>query len=155
MNNRTLDLAMSVFLLLFGSWVVVVAFGLGIWSPIGPASGFFPLAAGLLIALLSLVNIGRAAMGKATLTEQTSWTEFVPIIGIILLIGLYLLSVPFLGMFAPLPVFLVLLSLSIGWRTESGWLLRITGGAFVFSILTYFVFKEFLGMLIPKGPFGF
>jgi len=155
MSNHVLDLAVSVALVLFGGCVIIGALGLGIWSPIGPAAGFFPLAGGLLLATLSLANFFRAFRRIETVNGTTARRDVLPIAGVIVLVAGYLGSIEFLGMFTPLPVFLVLLSLCVTWRTDARWLASIGGGAVLFSVVCYFVFKEFLGMLVPAGPLGF
>jgi len=155
MSNHILDLTVSVVLFLFGGWIIVGAFGLGIWSPIGPTAGFFPLAGGLLLAALSLANSLRAYRRIETVSGTTARRDVLPIAGVIVLVVGYLGSIEFLGMFTPLPIFLVLLSLCVTWRTDGRWLASISGGAVLFSVVCYFVFKEFLGMLVPAGPLGF
>jgi hypothetical protein len=146
---------MSVFLFLLGGWIVIGAFGLGIWSPIGPAAGFFPLAGGLLLAVLSLASLSRAARGLDVPTGKTALRDIAPIASVVVLAAAFLGAVEFVGMFASLPFFLVLLSLCVQWRTDARWLASISAGAVVFSVICYFVFKQFLGMLVPAGPLGF
>jgi hypothetical protein len=154
MSNRSLELAIAAFLFVLGMAIMVGALGLGVWSPIGPASGSFPMAGGLLLTGLSAVNFVRALrleVGPGKLRGR----DALSIAGVVAAIAVYLGVVDFLGMFLPLPFLLVLLSLCVTWRTDPKWLLSMFAGAVVFSIGCYFVFKVFLRMLIAPGPFGF
>jgi hypothetical protein len=155
MSNRTLDLAMAAFLFFLGIGIILGATELGVWSPIGPTAGTFPMAGGLLLSILSIFNFVRALRGIEVVKGAIRGRDALSIAGVVVVIAVYLLLVDSLGMFLTLPFFLVLLSLCVEWRTDPKWLLSLFAGSVVFSIGCYFVFKVFLRMLIPPGPFGF
>ena len=155
MTNHSLDLAMATFLFFLGIGIMLGAAGLGVWSPIGPTSGSFPMAGGILLSILSVVNFVRALRQIEVVSGSLRGRDAVSIAGVVLVVAVYLGLVDSLGMFLTLPFFLVLLSLCVTWRTDAKYLLSLFAGSVVFSIGCYFVFKEFLRMLIPPGPFGF
>lgn len=155
MSNRSLDLAMAVFLFFLGIAITLGAVGLGVWSPIGPTSGTFPMAGGLLLGVLSVVNFVRALRQFEVVPGRLRGRDALSIAGVVVVVAVYLAVVDSLGMFLPLPFFLVLLSLCVTWRTDAKYLLSLFAGSVVFSVGCYFVFKVFLRMLIAPGPFGF
>lgn len=155
MAKTQLDIVVSVLLILFGAWVLSGAFSYGITSNIGPGSGLFPLIAGALILGLSLVNLFRTIKGSEQLEGDVALREIVPTLFIFCLAIAYLWSVDFLGIFLPLPVFLVLVSLSVHWRVEPLWLAGIGLGAIAFSALCYLIFAVALSVPVPRGPLGF
>jgi len=155
MSNRTLDLAMATFLFFLGIGIVLGATELGVWSPIGPTAGSFPMAGGLLLSILSIVNFVRALRRIEVVSGMLRGRDALSIAGVVVVIAVYLALVDSLGMFLTLPFFLVLMSLCVTWRTDVKYLASMFAGSIVFTIGCYYVFKVFLRMLIPPGPFGF
>ena len=155
MTNHTLDLTMAAFLFFLGIGIIVGATGLEVWSPIGPTSGSFPMAGGLLLSVLSVVNFVRALRQIEVVRGNLRGRDALSIAGVVVVVAVYLALVDSLGMFLTLPFFLVLLSLCVTWRTDAKYLLSLFAGSVVFSIGCYFIFKVSLRMLIPPGPFGF
>ena len=155
MTNHSLDLAMATFLFFLGIGIMLGAAGLGVWSPIGPTSGSFPMAGGVLLSVLSVVNFVRALRQIEVVSGSLRGRDALSIAGVVVVIAVYLGLVDSLGMFLTLPFFLVLMSLCVTWRTDAKYLLSLFAGSVVFSVGCYFVFKVFLRMLIPPGPFGF
>ena len=155
MSNHTLDLTMAAFLFFLGIGIVLGAVGLGVWSPIGPTAGSFPMAGGLLLSVLSVVNFVRALRRIEVVSGTLRSRDALSIAGVVVVVAVYLALVDSLGMFLTLPFFLVLMSLCVTWRTDAKYLLSMFAGSIVFSIACYYVFKVFLRMLIPPGPFGF
>jgi len=150
-----LDIVVAGFFTLFGLWVTVEAFRYGLTSNIGPGSGLFPFIAGSLMTFLSVANLVRALNGSEALKDYVAMQEIVPILAISGLGLFYLWLSRFLGVFLPLPFFLVSVSLCVEWRPEARWIMSILAAAVAFSALCYLVFVRALNVPIPRGPFGF
>lgn len=163
-ETAKLDIVASALFFLFGSWVIIQAFNYGIVSDIGPDAGTFPLMAGTFIAIFSVLNIVRTIRrfrgidaseeGVRTGHDAVHLTELIRIAIIVLLIAGYVAVFKSLGAFLPLPFLMLGISLTVHWRTDIKWLLTFVGISVVFTIVCYFLFAKFLGILLPVGPFG-
>jgi hypothetical protein len=159
MQIARLDLAFSALILGVGIWVLVQAADYGITSDTGPGSGTFPLVAGALISVFSAITLVRALRKRGAQAEaddeRINVAEIARIMAILALIWLYIVALEWLGAFLPLPVLMIAISLVIHWRTDPRWLATLVGIAVSFSVACYFIFKVFLRVLLPEGPFGF
>ena len=116
---------------------------------IGP--GFFPLALGVLMALFSLVIFIKSLVHPAkeeTFKRPKSWSGLMVVAGSTLAYGFLL---PYLGLF--LTTFLFSF-----WLFKYGypdrWWMPLGGGAAT-GIITFLVFKVWLGTPFPQGFMGF
>lgn len=159
MQLTRFDIAASVAAALFGAYVIVEAFLYGVTSDTGPGAGTFPLVAGILILLFSVINLVRTLRGAMPAALRLEGSVRLPEVarvgGTIVLIGLYIACFNALGAFLPLPFLMIGVSLMIHWRTDPRWLVTLVVIAVLFTTACYFVFARFLGLLLPSGPLGF
>lgn len=157
MRLLKLDIAATLVFLAFGIWVLIQAADYGVSSQTGPGSGTFPLVAGLLIAIFSVLNLVRAATGNSPLKQEDALNmrEIQKSVGIIVLIFLYIYAFGYLGAFLPLPFLMIGISLIIHWRVDPRWLAILAAFSLGLTVACYFIFEVFLNVLLPQGPLGF
>lgn len=146
------ETVISVAWLLLGSAVCVYSIQLGLTSPFGPGSGFFPLLAGLVIA--------GAALGLlfAPSSRIPSGTVFWPDFGggrravILLAILVVMLALmPYAGFLLAALLTTPLMLRAVGdcsWRFAAG--VGVSA-----SVGVHALFAVLLGTPLPRGPFGF
>lgn len=159
MQVARLDIAFSIVTLVFGVWILSHALSYGISSDIGPGSGTFPMIAGLFVTLFSAATLVRAVRGRKldpdALQDRVSLAEVARIAGILAMIALYVGLFQLLGAFLSLPLLMIGISLVVEWRIDFRWLAKLTAISVAFTVACYFIFAEFLRVLLPTGPLGF
>lgn len=159
MSLARLDIAFSILTLAFGVWILSHALHYGISSEIGPGSGTFPMIAGLFVTLFSAATLVRAVRERKAASDsaqdRVGLAEIAKIAGILVMIALYVGLFQSLGAFLPLPLLMIGISLVIEWRTDFGWLVKLAVISVAFTVACYFIFADFLRVLLPVGPLGF
>ena len=126
--------------------------------PIGtfqnPGYGLFPLLIGILLSLLSFVlllgSILRNHSGKETLSPSGGQKRRYKVIATVLIMILYALTLDRLGFLFVTFVLLFLLFKAIGQQS-----IRFSlGVAIGVSFISYLLFKVFLSVPLPEGPWG-
>ena len=149
---RRRDLGAAAVLLAFGLVAVSQALGLRLGSAAVPGPGFFPL--GLAFAF-SLVSLGLLVTALRTLPgpappRADAGGRF-KVLGVLGALLLYALTLEWLGF--PLVTFGLLLFFFKALQRQR-WLVAI-GGSLVTSLATYLIFKLWLGVNLPAGPWRF
>lgn len=112
-----------------------------------PGPGFFPLWSGLLLGILSLILLVRSLRSPERLGSIViPWRALILVLGALL--G-YLLFLETLGFVTVTFLFLLLLFRfgKSGWTQSSAWAAIVTS-------LAYALFKFWLRVQLPPGPFG-
>jgi putative tricarboxylic transport membrane protein len=140
-------LSLGLFLSLRWTWPTI-------WSPAGPEEGFFPLLAGMIIAVCSLFIMGRAVRPKirrgveAEAGDDERAANFVKVGSYLLLMALCF------GFFFERVGFLITSAffLFFAFRVveKQDWSKTILVGA-ISTFLAYFLFVYFLGVPLPRG----
>jgi len=146
---RRRDLGAAAVLLVFGLVAVSQARGLKLGSVAAPGPGFFPLGLAIAFSLVSLgllVTAFRTPPGTALPPADAGGR--VKVVGALGALLVYALTLEWLGF--PLATFgLLLFFFKVLQRQR--WLVAI-GGSLVTSLTTYFIFKLWLGVNLPAGP---
>jgi len=149
---RRRDLGAAAVLLVFGLVAVSQARGLKLGSVAAPGPGFFPL--GLAIAF-SLVSLGLLVSAFRTPPETASARADaggrLKVLGALGALLIYALTLEWLGF--PLATFgLLLFFFKVLQRQR--WLVAVAG-SLATSLTTYLIFKLWLGVNLPAGPWRF
>jgi putative tricarboxylic transport membrane protein len=146
------DLGAAAVLLAFGLFALTQARGLRFGTVVAPGPGFFPMC---LAAALCLTSVGlfvqalRAAPGGAV--PSAGGVRHFAVVGTLGSLLLYALVLERLGFL--LATFALLLFFFKALQRQR-WLVAV-GGALATSLLTYLVFRIWLGVNLPGGLWSF
>ena len=129
--------ALNAFWILLGAAAAAYAWTLGVIGPAGPESGLFPLIAALIIMGAGIVLLVGAALGR--------------ILGVVAGLAVMALGMPYLGFAVTGAVTMVILLRTV---EQSSWIASITL-ALVSVAVVMWLFGHVLGMILPRGPWGF
>jgi putative tricarboxylic transport membrane protein len=146
---RRRDLGAAAVLLVFGLVAVSQARGLKLGSVAAPGPGFFPLGLAIAFSLVSLgllVSAFRTPPG--TLPPRADAGGHLKVLGALGALLIYALTLEWLGF--PLATFgLLLFFFKVLQRQR--WLVAVAG-SLATSLTTYLIFKLWLGVNLPAGP---
>jgi putative tricarboxylic transport membrane protein len=150
---RRRDLGAAAALLAFGLFALTQARGLRFGSIAAPGPGFFPL---LLAAAFSLVSVGLLVTAwRMPSGAPRPWggdaSGALKVLGTLVALVVYALVVEPAGF--PLATFALLLFFFKALQGQR-WLVAATG-SLVTSLAIYVVFKAWLGVNLPPGPWRF
>jgi putative tricarboxylic transport membrane protein len=144
---------LNVFWIVLGVATCAYSWSVGITGPMGPGSGFFPALAGLLIAgggsLLLLPGAARVPAARVFWPEGRASSRAV--LTIVVIIGLTIVAIPYLGFLLANLVAMPILVRAIG---KSRWWVAVIVGIVSVGCVSY-LFDTLLGVTLPRGPFGF
>ncbi len=149
-STRTLDLAVSALVFLFGALVVYDSWRIGArWADDGPQSGYFPFYIGLLICGSSVVTFVRAlkdarARGKAFVTVG----QLRMIMSMLIPTAVYVVLIRYLGMYVASTLFI---GLFMVWQGKYGWI-RAALVSVGTSVAFFLLFEVWFHVPLPKGP---
>ena len=149
---RRRELTAAAVLLTFGFFAVTQARGLRFGSVAAPGPGFFPLCLAIALCLAGLgliVQAWRAAPAAAV--ASTAGVRRSAIAGTLGALLVYALVLEWLGF--PLATFALLVFFFRVLQRQS-WLVVVTG-SLATSLLSYLVFKTWLGINLPGGLLRF
>ena len=151
---RRRELAAAAVLLAFGLFAVIQARGLRFGTVAAPGPGFFPLclAAALCLAAVGLiVRAWRAAPAGAPAPTATGSPRRFAVAGTLGALLVYALVLEWLGFL--LATFALLVFFFRALQRQS-WLVVVTG-SLATSLLSYLIFKTWLGINLPGGLLHF
>ncbi len=149
-------MALNLFWVALGLAIVWQALPLGLIGPAGPASGLFPLLAGLLVAgsgtgLLVAGTLRHDVASAEQRAPAASGAAF-RIGGTVAVVALMIAVVPYLGFVLAgvlgLPMLFLIISPAASW-----WLAILVG--LIASAAVHLLFGVLLGTPLPHGPWGF
>jgi len=156
---RRRDLAAAAVLLAFALFAIIKALGLRFGTVAVPGPGFFPLCLAMALCLASIGLIVqtlravpaavRAAPAEAVVSSAGARRSAVA--GTLVSLLIYALVLEWLGFL--LATFALLLFFFRTLQRQS-WLVVVTG-SLATSLLSYLVFKTWLGVNLPGGLLGF
>jgi hypothetical protein len=152
---QRLDIIFSALLIVLGGAIIAYALQYGFIRDGVPGAGMFPMVAGVIITVLSIVNLVRQLRGRLVMEGRIAGVEMLPIVGICVLLFAFVYLSRYLGLLLQLPFVLVIMSYLVEPRRGLAWFARITLISVLFTVFSYFFFQQWLGMLFPAGPFGF
>lgn len=149
---RRYDLMSSLFWLLCSVLIIVGSLRLSVGTMRNPGPGFMPLLIGVLLSVISILlfiqSQKQSGLQKHALWAGTTGWQKVVATGFALLI--YAVALPHLGfLFVTffLMVFLFKAAGEMSWRAS-------LGGAILTTFLFHIVFKVWLKVQLPLGPWG-
>jgi hypothetical protein len=151
---RRRDLGAAAVLLAFGLFALTQARGLRFGSIAAPGPGFFPLCLALAFSLASLgllVIALRAPSGVAPRPAGGDVSGSVKVVGTLGSLLVYALVLERVGFL--LATFALLLFFFTALQRQRG--LVALGGSLAIAVTVYVVFKLWLGVNLPPGPWGF
>jgi hypothetical protein len=155
MTIHTLDKAVAGLLILFGGWLIWTGIGYGIMQGTTPGAGLFPLIMGIAIVVLSAINLFRAIANLETLAAGMSRREIVKAAGVVVVLVVSLLLVPYLGMTLVTVGMMAVMGLLLRTDPSRAFLLRLAAVSLLTPIICWWLFDGLLGVPVPVGPFGF
>ncbi|MBI4593978.1 MAG: tripartite tricarboxylate transporter TctB family protein [Candidatus Rokubacteria bacterium] len=106
-----------------------------------------PAGVGVALVLLGAAHLAEPAVDRPAWPDVYRWRRVVFVFGVLVL---YATVLPFLGFLPATALFVLILLRSLGafsWAATVG----LTGAI---AIASHVVFKHWLGMPLPPGPFG-
>jgi hypothetical protein len=143
------DAAFAILLLAGGAYWMSAAVPLGFWRGYSPGTGFLPFCYGAMLVVTSALILFGKLVGTDDEPAAEPGSVRKPVL-ILLLTGLALLGFETVGF--PAAVFLALLLLFIVVE-RLPWLASLVVAAAVTATL-YLLFSAWLGVPLPRGPFG-
>lgn len=143
------ELALCLVFMGTGAFWVAVALGLPLWEGFAPATGLLPLVYGALLIALSASATLVDVLGADPDTEAKQ-----PIgraVTILLALAAGVLGIETAGFFASMAAAMLFLFAVVEKRPLLPSLLAATGTSLVLTL----VFRTWLGVPLPSGPWGF
>jgi hypothetical protein len=153
------ELIMGAALGLLGLFWALVSLKLKYMSEFAPGSGFLPFWLGVALVVLSILfiigRLRKGALNHAHTGDDSNGDSLTPISGRPVAIALGLIVcvgvIDYVGFIAAVTVYLVYLTRLI---ERESWLasLSVSAGA---TVVLYLIFHSWLGVPLPRGPWGF
>jgi putative tricarboxylic transport membrane protein len=150
-TKATINGSVALFWVALGILVCYGASRLGLGSVTEPGSGFIFFWSGLILVILSLMDLAESLHGAEELGQETAALNWVKIGLVILSLILYAFFLERLGFV--LTTF-ILLSFLLGWIERTSWT-RSLGIAISAVLGSFAIFELWLKIRLPKGIFGF
>ena len=148
-SHRWVEAGVAVLMALFGFVVIAGSMQVGIgWGAEGPKSGFFPFYLGVVIVAASAVNLARAVVEIDRERLFADWEQLVQVISVVIPTTVYVLIVPWIGIYVASAL---LIALFMKWFGRYGWSLTLAIAVAVPAI-TYLLFEKWFLIPLPKGP---
>lgn len=154
MDIKSLDALVSGVLIAFGLYLVWSGFDFGFIRGTTPGPGLFPVLIGVVMAMLSAVNLARSVTGREILEAGMSGEDIGKVAALlVVLVGVILLT-DFVGIALASVILIVCASLVIRRNVDTAQIIRVAGVAITVPFACRWLFGDVLGVPIPTGPFG-
>ena len=147
-KQRSDEIGTALLTLLFGFIVIYGSYLVGVgWGSDGPEAGFFPFYVGLIIVGCSLINLVMAMRehGDGLFAE---WGQLGQVLRVLIPATIYVALVPFLGIYLPSVVLIVVF---MTWLGKYGLPLSLAVGLGVPAFF-YITLERWFLIPLPKGP---
>ena len=142
--------ALNVFWILLGAAAAAYAWTLGVVGPSGPESGLFPLIAALIVMAAGIVLLLRP--GRDVLAPDfPRGAPLGRILGVIAGLLVMAIGIPYLGFAVTGAITMIILLRTV---EQTNWAASI-GLALGSVLIVVWLFGHVLGMVLPRGPWGF
>jgi putative tricarboxylic transport membrane protein len=142
--------ALNAFWILLGAAAAVYAYRLGLFGPSGPESGLFPFIAALIVMGAGIVLV----VLPSTRAPNVDWPRGAALYRVAgVLVGLAVMAVgmPYLGFAVAGALTMIILLRTV---EQTSWVGSIVL-ALASVIAVVWLFGYMLGMVLPRGPWGF
>jgi len=140
---------LNAFWVLLGAAAASYAWTLGVVGPAGPESGLFPLIAALIVMAAGIVLLLRPADG-ALAPDFPRGAALGRILGVIAGLLVMAIGIPYLGFAVTGAVTMIILLRTV---EQTNWGASIAL-ALVSVLIVTWLFGHVLGMVLPRGPWG-
>jgi len=143
----------SLVWLIFSVFIAVESLRMPVGSWRDPGPGFLPLGTGILLGVLSILNIYRSRRGEAAAAKEPWYSpdRWPKLLIVTASLFIYLLLWPILGFLVCTIALLLFL-----FRTVEPQTWKVTVGAsLLISLAFYGIFEVWLKTQLPKGLWGF
>jgi len=141
--------ALNAFWILLGAATAAYAWSLGIVGPSGPDSGLFPLIAAIIIMAAGLILLLRP--NPLVASQFPRGAALGRILGVIAGLAVMAIGMPYLGFAVTGAITMMILLRTVERTSLSGSIaLALASVAAV-----VWLFDHMLGMVLPRGPWGF
>lgn len=151
-NLRRIEPWLNLLWITAGVAVCVYSFKLGLFGPGGPATGLFPMIAGVILAVsgsaLFVMQSSRVDAANHFWTEKGSSHRVCMVMGGLMLMTLLMWFVGFIL------AALIMMPLLLRAIEQRSWLFVIVVG-FASTVSAYLLFNTLLGTILPRSPWGF
>jgi hypothetical protein len=141
---------LNAFWVLLGAAAATYAWTLGVVGPSGPESGLFPLIAALIVMAAGIVLLLRPAAGVMA-PDFPRGAALGRILGVIAGLLVMAIGIPYLGFAVTGAITMIILLRTV---EQTSWAASIAL-ALVSVVVVIWLFGHVLGMVLPRGPWGF
>jgi putative tricarboxylic transport membrane protein len=141
--------ALNAFWILLGAAAAAYAWTIGLVSASGPESGLFPLIAGLIIMGSGVVLLLRPSTRTAA-PNFARGAALGRILGVVAGLAVMAVGMPYLGFAVTGAVTMIILLRTV---EDTGWVAAIAL-ALASVVAVVWLFGHVLGMVLPRGPWG-
>jgi hypothetical protein len=141
--------ALNAFWILLGAAAATYAWTLGVVGPSGPESGLFPLIAAVIIMGAGIVLFIRPA--DASGVRFPRGAALARIVGVVAGLAVMAIGMPYLGFAVTGAITMMILLRTVEQSSWSGSIALAL--AAVAAVM--WLFGHVLGMILPRGPWGF
>lgn len=142
--------ALNVFWILLGAAAAAYAYTLGLFGPSGPESGLFPFIAALIVMGAGIVLFVRPSM-RARDVDWPRSAALYRVAGVLIGLAVMALGMPYVGFAIAGALTMLILLRTVEQTSWAGSLALALGSV----IVVVWLFGYMLGMVLPRGPWGF
>ncbi|MCK0206506.1 tripartite tricarboxylate transporter TctB family protein [Starkeya koreensis] len=147
-KQRAVEIGTALLTLLFGLIVIYGSYLVGVgWGSDGPQAGFFPFYVGLIIVGCSLINV-VSGLREDENELFAEWGQLGQVLRVLIPATIYVLLVPFLGIYLPSVILIVVF---MTWLGKYGLPLSLAVG-FGVPAFFYITLERWFLIPLPKGP---
>lgn len=147
-KQRAVEVGTALLTLLFGLIVIYGSYLVGVgWGSDGPQAGFFPFYVGLIIVGCSLINL-ISGLREDDSELFAEWGQLGQVLRVLIPATIYVLLVPFLGIYLPSVILIVVF---MTWLGKYGLPLSLAVG-FGVPAFFYITLERWFLIPLPKGP---
>jgi len=155
MITNRVDQAFSVFLIVFGCFIVWTGMSYGFMRDTTPGPGYFPILVVCLVVSLSVVNLTRSLIGSEVLKDSMNRSEISKIAIITISLVAVVFATPYTGLVIAVSLLMLIVGFTINPSLDRKFLLRLLPTCLIFPVFLKVAFGKFLGVPIPVGFLGF
>ena len=154
---RTVEIIVAVLFLIVAGVVVYDSNRIGFgWASDGPQAGYFPFYIGLLIAIVSIINLVQAILspdlGRKAFVKQS---QFRAVLAVLVPMAVYIAAIYVVGIYVASVLFIAVF---MRWLGRFGWI-KIVLVSLLVPFGLFLMFEVWFLVPLPKGPvealFGF
>jgi putative tricarboxylic transport membrane protein len=142
--------ALNVFWIALGGAAAVYAWTLGLFGPSGPESGLFPFIAALIVMGAGVVLFVRPSM-RARTADWPRGSALYRVLGVVVGLAVMAIGMPYLGFAVAGALTMIILLRTVEQTSWAGSIAL----ALASVIVVVWLFGYMLGMVLPRGPWGF